>query len=88
MGIQRGTQLVAPAGFEQLQAGITYYFIWSDHERERVLLVYFVIRPAKKRAKADSKGKFATETPTPFAILVAMRRGKFELGLGAGAISA
>lgn len=86
MGIRIGTQLVAPGGFKQLESGITYYFLWSDSSRERVLLVQFVMRPPKQRRKPNCKGRVLTETPTPLAMLVAMRRSQFELGVESGAI--
>lgn len=86
MGIAIGTQLVAPGGFKQLEAVVTYYFLWSDSERERVYLVQFLVRPPKKRLKADRHGRCLVETPTPLPILVAVRRSQFELGVGLGAI--
>ncbi|MDO8768676.1 MAG: hypothetical protein Q7K57_08230 [Burkholderiaceae bacterium] len=81
MGIRMGTQLKAPGGFKQLRNDTTYYFLWSDCERERVHLVYFVTRPPKKRKKPDRDGRFLVETPTPMPMPVVMRRALFELGV-------
>ncbi|SFB90169.1 hypothetical protein SAMN05216344_10557 [Polaromonas sp. OV174] len=86
MGIRIGTQLVAPGGFKLLESGVTYYFLWSDSSRERVHLVQFVMRPPKTRRKPTREGRVLTETPTPLAMLVAMRRSQFELGVESSAI--
>lgn len=86
MGIQIGSQLHAPAGFKELQQGVKYYFLSSDGAHERVHLISLVSRPPKKRARSGEKGGVRMETPVHLAVLVAMRKSAFELGLESGAI--
>lgn len=78
-----GVQLVAPQGFDQMEAGRTYHFLRSDAQRERVLMVYFVQRAMVRSKKARRPKKW---TPLPVPILIGLRRARFEEGLINGAI--
>jgi len=49
-----GTQLIAPEGFQCLEKDTIYYLLRSDPERERVLLVHFVITKSKKKTRKRS----------------------------------
>jgi hypothetical protein len=79
-----GVQLVAPSGFEQMEAGRTYHLLRSDSRRERVLLLYFVQRPMTETKRARRAKRW---TPLPTPVLVGIRRALFEHGLVSGVIT-
>jgi hypothetical protein len=83
MSNHRGVQLVAPKGFEQMEAGRSYHLLVSDAARERVVLVYFSERPMRATKKAKREKRW---TPLPVPVLVGLRRASFEHGLTSGAI--
>lgn len=74
-----GVQLCAPEGFCALEKDRTYYLLKSDPDRDRVLLVFFVM-PGMSDTAFNKKpaGKRRTR-PVPY--LIRMSRGQFELGL-------
>jgi hypothetical protein len=80
-----GTQLIAPRGYLSLDAGTTYYFLKSCPD-ERVLLIHFAARPAKKIKKKFKVGderriRVVSVAPTPLPLLCVLSRHDFETGL-------
>lgn len=88
-----GIQLEALDGFENLRKGVIYHFLYSDWQRERVLLVSFHPPPSKKAKTSalSSKGSDDVQTDTVLApgsirgfqsILTFISRYRFEQGMG------
>jgi hypothetical protein len=85
-GISIGTQLNAPAGFDNMSQGVTHYVLRNSAINGRVLLLKFEIRPAqivkyKCGTRPDRK-----ITPPPVPHLIALTRNRFEEGLRNGKI--
>lgn len=53
--MQTGTQLHAPEGFDMLRKETVYHLLRSDPQRQRVLLVEFRPKPAKRKPASQSK---------------------------------
>jgi hypothetical protein len=81
-GVYLGTPLCAPAGFDVLEAGATYYFLISSARRQLVRLVRFVERPSTAVKYPKAKRATRNVTPSPFPILTTIGRLRFERTLG------
>lgn len=53
--MQTGTQLHAPEGFDMLRKETVYHLLRSDPQRQRVLLVEFRQKPAKRKTASQPK---------------------------------
>ncbi|MGX9732483.1 hypothetical protein ACWYXO_17895 [Janthinobacterium aestuarii] len=83
MGIQVGTQLIAPNGYQMLEKDVTYYFLRSNATLERVGLVQYIVSPPRRvrngKIVADAEAQYSTR-------LVVLPRCQFEQGLQTGEI--
>lgn len=74
-----GTQLVAPEGYRELEAGCIYYFLRSA--QEQVLLVDFVLREPRIVVHQSEKRPTRTITPIPFPRVLSINRTDFETAI-------
>lgn len=88
MSIAAGTPVVAPQGFKNLEAGVTYYFLRSSPKTERVTLVDFVVRPPKKVVYAKAKIPKRTVAQLPLPVLTRLLRSDWEDAIWAGKVLA
>jgi hypothetical protein len=86
MSIAAGTPVVAPKGFKNLAAGVTYYFLRSSPKTERVTLVDFVVRPPKKVVYAKAKIPKRTVAQLPLPMLTCLPRSDWEDAIWAGKV--
>lgn len=86
-----GTQIIAPVGYEMLARGVTYYFLRSDEQKHRVLILEFRLKQASvpRREKKDNSGQDVkvSKKPEPSGaerysvILHYFSRSRFEQAL-------
>ncbi|MHA4868703.1 hypothetical protein ACXZ1M_13485 [Duganella sp. PWIR1] len=78
MGIQIGTQLIAPNGYKKLEKDVTYYFLRSSARTERVTLVQYIVSPSGRtrngKLVADAEAQYRTQ-------MVVLPRCQFEQGI-------
>jgi hypothetical protein len=86
VSIVAGTPIVAPKGFKNLAAGVTYYFLRSSPEAEQVSLVNFVVRPSKKVVYATAKIPKRTVAQLPLPVLTRLSRSDWENAIWAGKV--
>lgn len=86
MSIVAGTPIVAPKGFKNLEAGVTYYFLRSSPTTERVTLVDFAARPSKKVVYAKAKIPKRTVAQLPLTKLTRLLRSDWEDAIWAGKV--